>query len=692
MGILSLPSELICHIAEGYLDKPKDVYYLLLGSNRRLAQVLIPTLNSFAIKRENSVGALFWASIYRQSGLVDLLVRYGNGVQVVDGPGGPALARPHADVVAYVLREAPVLILRDCRLREYTTLEWAVMGGRLDRIMAVLKAGAPVDAGALTRIRWTGSSEFGGDQDAYDRNNSAILRLLFAYTDRMQDVLDEVRQRGVIPLLDSAAVGHHRVVSLLLQYGVSASIRDDHNGFTPLHLAARNGHVGVALTLLSHGAEVSAWDRDGNSPLHHAVRSKQLRMVETLLRSGAIVNEVNLLEDTPLNIAVEGGDISSTTLLLQYGADPAGKATPRKRPLHLAVGRDSPVLAELLIAAGAEVDLPSPEGTPLMVAVEQGSMEMTKLLLAKGASVDPVCGLGNTLMHLAANKGGRGIVWLLTLAGVPVGSRNAWGETPLHLAAGSGRDEVVTSLLLLGSDVNSKSNGGETPLHLAAKAGYAGVVTDLIALGAIAEPGDGEVAIRSQSVKTACLVLRQLHGKVVRGLHTHEKIQAALLWAAAYGYDEYVEVLLERGGDPAALDSRGRAPLLIAMANGHVSTTRALLQNSHDMSITDNQGRTPLHLAVARREMDGLVKPLLKKGANVNAMNNNGETPLHIAAMSGRAYRLVPLLVTGGSDVDLNVRDRYGRTVLSIVSQKEEKKRQLFGFLVERGADCMLKG
>jgi ankyrin repeat protein len=207
-------------------------------------------------------------------------------------------------------------------------------------------------------------------------------------------------------------------------------------------------------------------------------------------------------------------------------------------------------------------------------------------------------------------------------------------------------------------------------------------------MGAAVRPEDGESALRSQSSKTICVVLRNLRGMVVRGLHTSAKMQEALLWAAAYGVEEYVHVLLERGANPIAQDALGRVPLLIGMLNGHLSTARALLKRARTVNVADLEGRTPLHLATAHYCMSDLVKPLLKQGASVNVKDKKGETPLHVAARSTLAASLVPLLVTEGAAVEVNARDGDGRTVLHIVAQDGEKMRLLFGFLVGKGADC----
>jgi ankyrin repeat protein len=69
-------------------------------------------------------------------------------------------------------------------------------------------------------------------------------------------------------------------------------------------------------------------------------------------------------------------------LLLRNGADPHGVDADGISPLHRAVQSGSLAVAELLIAAGAEIDLRENKwrGTPLTWAIVLGQPHMAKLL------------------------------------------------------------------------------------------------------------------------------------------------------------------------------------------------------------------------------------------------------------------------------------------------------------------------
>src|SRR6266850_2782251 len=56
------------------------------------------------------------------------------------------------------------------------------------------------------------------------------------------------------------------VVRFLLEQGADVNACD-YYGFTPLHLASRNGMLEVARLLVEHGADINAEDNEGMTPL-----------------------------------------------------------------------------------------------------------------------------------------------------------------------------------------------------------------------------------------------------------------------------------------------------------------------------------------------------------------------------------------------------------------------------------------
>jgi hypothetical protein len=86
--------------------------------------------------------------------------------------------------------------------------------------------------------------------DAIKNNN---LEQLEAAIKEGADI-NKARDDGFTPLFIAAENGHSEVVKhLLAKEGIEVN-KAANNGFTPLHVAARKGHVNIGVILLIHGA------------------------------------------------------------------------------------------------------------------------------------------------------------------------------------------------------------------------------------------------------------------------------------------------------------------------------------------------------------------------------------------------------------------------------------------------------
>ena len=135
---------------------------------------------------------------------------------------------------------------------------------------------------------------------------AAALLLQNEPKDESEDMLivNRTTESGFTPLHIAAHYGNLGIGSLLVSRSAGVNFVAK-NGISPLHVASKRGHVGVVKMLLEKGASIAAATRDGLTPLHCAVRHGHLRVAEILLAKGAkpMVTANGL---TPLHMAAQG--------------------------------------------------------------------------------------------------------------------------------------------------------------------------------------------------------------------------------------------------------------------------------------------------------------------------------------------------------------------------------------------------
>lgn len=251
------------------------------------------------------------------------------------------------------------------------------------------------------------------------------------------------------------------------------------------------------------------------------------------------------------------------------------------------------------------------------------------------------------------------------------------GRTLLHLLcepgpAGTVDVNILSQLVDLGGDPKIADKAGKTPLSVAAEAAVAGP-SQLPAMRALGGDDPAE-AVRmlvmrgvpcptfADGADPAAQALVQEHvnqcnrfkgdlwGYAEDG-HTrqardliaatpHAPVDAydsdqglnALMFAVLHRQDGMVELLLQSGADPNALDNDGHAPLhLICNPFGHetrgnvqrTETARErcaehLLQYGADVNLADKAGQTPLHVACSAG-LQGMVRGFILNGAELSS-------------------------------------------------------------------------
>lgn len=93
-----------------------------------------------------------------------------------------------------------------------------------------------------------------------------------------------------------------------------------HETSEPIFVAAANGDIELAKSLIKQGTDVNARTKDLQTPLHYAVANNYPRVVGLLIQNKADINAKNKYGDTPLSLAEIKQRTEIIQLLRQAGA------------------------------------------------------------------------------------------------------------------------------------------------------------------------------------------------------------------------------------------------------------------------------------------------------------------------------------------------------------------------------------
>lgn len=115
-------------------------------------------------------------------------------------------------------------------------------------------------------------------------------------------------KKGISALFHAVANGHNKIAEILINIKKQANDIEPEKGFTPLLLAATNGHIALVRLLLEHEADPDLRNFDGVTALHNAVYENQVDIVALLLDAGADPNIKDRFGNTAYDLAQRSGN------------------------------------------------------------------------------------------------------------------------------------------------------------------------------------------------------------------------------------------------------------------------------------------------------------------------------------------------------------------------------------------------
>ena len=512
------------------------------------------------------------------------------------------------------------------------------------------------------------------------------LRLMQALLERGVDVNQQ--HRGLTALLvvtRDSWHGRHAAVQLLLDHGANPCVMD-RDGNTPLHHVARSIDATVARCLCRAGADRDALNHEGYSPLALAASLGNIPLIRYLLDDGA---STDLAGGYPPLIAAARSvddDPMAVTLLLNSHADPNAQDARGRTALHEAALTGNDVIAAQLLSAGAQVDARDHAGrTPFLDAAANAHEKAIACLLAHGAEKAATDGTGSNAILLAcqAQTIQPALIQSLIEVGIAKEARDYQGLRAVDRASAAGHWSVVSLLdpeypipAAAVTDPNESQASLMTPdaltaVRLGLLTGQHDTIDEWANQCTSSQLGqllhDPQLSLNSAAVEwllerdadahvknpkglTPMSALCSLGTKAAASLQVYLRhmicpaepgMLARLLTAFVQQHDNsdrYEQLccqLVAIGADGHTPSPEGEYPLNLAVRLSWTRLLDALITHGVDVQVTDSLGMTALHLAAALGREDEL-KCLIRYGANPTARTTDGQTPLGVALANGR--------------------------------------------------------
>ncbi|CAH1281223.1 unnamed protein product [Diabrotica balteata] len=303
--------------------------------------------------------------------------------------------------------------------------------------------------------------------------------------------------------------------------------------------------------------DLNSRDIWNNTPLHNALKYGHEELARCLIKSGACVNHVDTDGNTPLHLAARTGTTSRTSidtvrLLLKHMSDVNSKNNRGFTPLHEAVYAENVKTAKWSI-----------------------------INYYYGDKSNDTISIPNTLYCVYDYNGSKFF-------------KRARRDPPIW--AMKNTTTMVRILVEAGADVNHQTAEGWTPLHFAVERSLVDVVDILLQNGA-------SVVLTAQNLPECLLLpmprkIRALYRVVFKVVNdSYIKLHSGttvLHQAAELDIPNIARVIVDKGADINAQDSRGKTALHIAVDNFQYHIVEFLIFNGANINIKDNYGHVPL--------------------------------------------------------------------------------------------------
>ncbi|WP_213156138.1 ankyrin repeat domain-containing protein [Neochlamydia sp. AcF65] len=460
---------------------------------------------------------------------------------------------------------------------------------------------------------------------------------------------------GYVPL-HYAAMGHSRILQLLIKKHTSQVHATSKNGATPLIIAIQHRRGENVSLLLAAGAK-NATLAGGYNTLHCALHHEDEQIARLLIEGNILDNKaINLCAEeggTPLMLACELDSLEMVKYLIEKGADPSLMRKDGMSALEIALRRNCAPIVRYLITRV------KPSDSAISTAAKECSLEIVEILSQHRKFYSFRNGYNDHVLHIAIRYGNIPVALYLVnqVKLLYVQEKNKGEETALDLAISAGCWDLIEALEKKGAKV------------------HMGILKRLVRLNYY--PYMKKIFNRFEFLPEQLQSLLQ----VAAESGNHEVITMVLIPLGANLIDlqgsngwKMVHYLAKSDGiylfkqeiakvqDLYCRDETGKTLAYIAAENGSLRVLSFLLNEMKNRSLSLDKHFNDRHLlyaAIASRKVTGvkLIFDLFKDPSLPNTSIDGGEMrPAHLAAQIG-SKEILKLLLKKGAN--FQIEDHY---------------------------------
>jgi len=531
----------------------------------------------------------------------------------------------------------------------------------------------------------------------------------------------EVQYSSMTPVIYAARLGSYKIMQLLMDKGADVMKTDD-EGQSLLHILASGKNNGKTISSLNIPERLlNRKDREGMPAVVLAVLNKRWDSVRALVEKGAEIDYSDSEGKNLLLITLDGGSVDTALLFIDKGISVTRKDRSGVSPLHIAAGKTGKAWNSLMIKmiqSGADVnDKDNSLGTPAGRAIDGNNTSGFKILCDNGLDINSTEKGNDPLIIYAYKKNRKFILDELIKRGASLAVKDSGGNTLLHVMAMKNDTQMYKKMQTAGFDVNAGNSTGKTPLFLAVENNsylFAQLLLgekeslDLKANDSqgmniyhyLASMKKGEKLLALIEVDEVLMKKADKDGRTPIAISVNQGLVPHAAFFLSHGADASGEdwtgcelvvtgyskgrammnLLLENGADPEAVNPDGKNLLFMCIEKGDLQTLTGLINLKVDINRKYRDGTYPLIHAIYKKN-SRLIRLLIDSGADTNVKDENGNTPL-VAAVESKDIKIAEYLIKGGANV--NVTNSEGKKLILVSYEKNSI--EVFKLLISGGA------